>query len=153
MWGHRDIPLVLFICVLRPCWARGHGREVDTGRKRALGTKMLSITSQGVDCQNLLSKTTDNAERRVDGAQITPFCDSMGWILPKAAHSSHSRRYKGPEYLYCDDPWFYVFISDLHFFSGLSCMSIGVSSHGADDLTHANYLQKSHLWLAKTQNR
>lgn len=59
---------------------------------------------------------------------------------------------KWPDYLYCDNPWLYVFISDLHFFSRLSCMSIGVSSHSADNLTHANNLQKSHMSpLAKTR--
>lgn len=47
------------------------------------------------------------------------------------------------EYLYCDNPRFYVFISDPHFLSGIFRMGIGISSHGADDLTHANYLQKS----------
>lgn len=60
---------------------------------------------------------------------------------------------KWPDYLDGDNPWFYVFISDLHFLSRLSCMSIGVSGHRADNLTHANHLQKSHVSpLAKTQN-
>lgn len=49
------------------------------------------------------------------------------------------------QYLYCDNPRFYVFISDLHSLSGLFCMSIGISSHSTDDLTHANNLQKSHM--------
>lgn len=44
------------------------------------------------------------------------------------------------EYLYCDNPRFYVFISDLHFLSSVFRMGIGISSHGTDDLTHTNYL-------------
>lgn len=80
----------------------------------------------------------------MDDAQIILFCDSMGQICQKYITLVLLEHPEQPEYLYCDNPRFYVFISDLHFFSGLFRVSMGVSSYGADYLTHTNDLQKSH---------
>lgn len=56
-------------------------------------------------------------------------------------------------YLYCDNGWLYVIVSNLHSFSCFFCMDVGISSHSADDLTHTNDLQKSHVLLVRAQTQ
>lgn len=55
-------------------------------------------------------------------------------------------------YLYCDNRWLYVVISNPHSLSCFFCVGIGISSHGTDDLAHANDLQESHVLLVKADS-
>lgn len=56
----------------------------------------------------------------------------------------------GDAYLYCDNRWLYVVISNPHSLSRFFCVGIGVRGHGTDDLAHANDLQESHALLKQT---
>lgn len=71
MWGHRNLPLVFLIYILRPWFGkRPHKQKWTQEGKGAPGRKILSIMSKGADCWRLLSKTIDNTEESMEKAQI-----------------------------------------------------------------------------------
>lgn len=128
-----------------PCRSAGEKRDLHRSlRTLTWGADRLSETALQTYTEHWLKQSWNTN-------YFIPW--PAGWILFTVCFTPHHSRRRTVIYLYCDNGWVYVIISNLHSFSCFFCMDVGISSHGADDLTHANDLQKSHVPLVRTQTQ